>query len=102
MLDRVSQWSSRPACVENSFHLLEDVLNDRLRPEWRRIWVEYSNASSMMICFTIFPSDQSQSYSMRFHRLRNFRRFRHDQDLVSEVRLFEEFIRTLPIQDLLQ
>lgn len=101
MLDIISHWSTRPASVENTFHLLEDVLNARLRPEYRRIWVQYSNSSSMNICFTIFPSNAEQSYSMRFHRVRNFRRFRHDQDLVSEIRLLEEFIASLPIQDII-
>jgi hypothetical protein len=81
---------------ETSFYmtlsLLQDLLNERLRPEFRRIWVQGSNSGRSRLCFTIFTNSE---YEMRFIEVGSLRQFRNNENIEEEIVLMEEFIQIL-------
>ncbi len=72
--------------------LLQDLLNERLRPEFRRIWVQGSNSGRSRLCFTIFTNSE---YEMRFIEVGSLRQFRNNENIEEEIVLMEEFIQIL-------
>lgn len=88
-----TRFSRRETSFENTLLLLQELLNERLLPEYRRIWVQASNSGRTRFCFTIFPN--SGQYDMRFFESGSFRQFRTDGNLNSEMELIESFINTL-------
>ena len=61
-----SHWSRRESSFGNTLGLIQDLLSERLRPEFRRIWVHGSNSGRARICFTIFTDS---GYVMRILRI---------------------------------
>lgn len=72
--------------------LLQDLLNERLRPEFRRIWVQGSNSGRSRLCFTIFTNS---GYDMRFVEVGSLRQFRSDGNANEEVQNIERLISTI-------
>lgn len=88
-----TRFSRRETSFENTLALLQDLLNERLAPDYRRIWVQASNSGRTRFCFTIFPN--TGQYTMRFLEAGSFRQFRSDGNLDSEIELIERFIDSL-------
>ena len=85
-----TRFSRRETSFENTLLLLQELMNERLLPGYRRIWVQASNAGRTRFCFTIFP--ETGQYTMRFYDSGSFRQFRTDSNLDSEIELIESFI----------
>ena len=88
-----SYHARRGTSFETTLMLLQDLLMERLSPEWRRIWVQASNSGRTKFCFTIFPS--RGEYTMRFLDVGSFRQFRTDGNLDEEMEIIERFIDSL-------
>lgn len=93
LLSIYERFSRRETSFENTLALLQDLLNERLLPDYRRIWVQASNSGRTRFCFTIFPN--SGQYEMRFYDAGSFRQFRSDGNLDSEIELIDRFIDSL-------
>ena len=77
---------------ERTLRILQDRLNERLTPGYRRIWVQGSNRpSATNLVFTIFPEGHGQ-YQMRFLEIRNFRNYRPDGNLEEEMNIINRHI----------
>jgi hypothetical protein len=82
--------------------LVQDLINERLSPEYRKIRVEASNSGKVTFMFTIFLTENRfneigkfyYSYEMSFQDLKNFRNFRPDGELGFEVSQIENLIET--------
>jgi len=88
-----TRYLTRPTSFETTLAILQELLSERLSPEWRRIWVQGSNSGRTRFCFTIFPN--TGTYTMRFHDVGSFRQFRTDGELESEFELLNRFITSL-------
>lgn len=86
-------YSRRGTSFENTLALLQELLNERLSPNYRRIWVQASNSGRTRFCFTVFP--ERGEYIMRFFDSGSFRQFRTDGDISVESELIERFIGDL-------
>jgi hypothetical protein len=87
-----SYYTRRETSIETTLMLLQDLLMERLTPEWRKIWVNASNSGRTRFCFTIF---NHYGYTMRFLDAGSFRQFRTDGNLDEEIELIERFITSL-------
>ena len=87
-----SYYTRRETSIETTLMLLQDLLTERLTPEWRKIWVNASNSGRTRFCFTIF---NHHDYTMRFLDAGSFRQFRTDGNLDEEIELIERFITSL-------
>ena len=87
-----SYYTRRETSIETTLMLLQDLLTERLTPEWRKIWVNASNSGRTRFCFTIF---NHRGYTMRFLDAGSFRQFRTDGNLDEEIELIERFITSL-------
>ena len=77
---------------ERTLGILEDRLSNRLRPEYRRIWVQGNNkGGGCRLLFTIFTKDE---YTMKFLDVRNFRNYRFDGNIEEEDALIERQIES--------
>ena len=77
---------------ERTLGILADRLSDRLRPEYRKIWVQGNNkGGGSRLLFIIFTKD---SYVMRFLDVRNFRNYRFDGNIEEEDVLVERQIES--------
>jgi len=92
-MEAYARFSRRETSFENTLALLQELLNERLAPDYRRIWVQASNSGRTRFCFTIFPNNGQ--YIMRFLEVGSFRQFRHNGDLDSEIELIDNFISFL-------
>ena len=88
-----SYYTRRGTSFETTLALLQELLNERLSPDYRRIWVQGSNSGRTRFCFTIFPN--RGEYTMRFLETGSFRQFRTDGNLDEEIELIERFITSL-------
>ena len=79
--------------------LLQDLLNTRLRPDFRRIWVNGTNNGRSRLCFTIF---NSYGYEMIFTEIGSLRQFRSDGDFDYEVNQLERLIESFDLLDFIQ
>jgi hypothetical protein len=67
---------------ETTLLILERRLNNRLRSEYSKIWVQGNNRpNATTLIFTIFDSSK---YSMEFITIRNFRNFKPDGNTEEE------------------
>ena len=78
-----SYYTRRGTSFETTLMLLQDLLMERLSPDYRRIWVHASNSGRTKFCFTIFPN--RGEYTMRFLDTGSFRQFRTDGNLDEEI-----------------
>ena len=85
-------WSRRESSFGNTLGLIQDLLSERLRPEFRRIWVHGCNSGRTRICFTIFTDS---GYVMRFYEAGSLRQFRGDGNIEEESQLINSLISTL-------
>ena len=88
-----SYYTRRGTSFETTLGLLQELLGERLSPNYRRIWVQGSNSGRTKFCFTIFPN--RGEYTMRFLDAGSFRQFRTDGNLDEEIELIERFIDSL-------
>ena len=88
-----TRFSRRETSFENTLILLQELLNERLLPDYKRIWVQASNSGRTRFCFTIFPNNGQ--YTMRFLDAGSFRQFRTDGNLEDEITIIERFIESL-------
>ncbi len=72
---------------EGTLMLMQSLLTEILRPEYRKIWVQGSSRGSL--CFTIFDRN---SYTMRFFNTGGLRQFRVDAPLEEEIVAMERLI----------
>ncbi len=86
------RYRRRETSFEMTILLLQDLLNERLRPEFRRIWVQGSNSGRSRLCFTIFTNS---GYDMRFVEVGSLRQFRSDGNANEEVQNIERLISTI-------
>jgi hypothetical protein len=77
------------ASLEMTSSLIQELLLDRLRPEFRRIWVQ---GSTSRLLFTIFDSN---GYTMRSINTGGLRQFRPDANLNDEIVIMETFLENL-------
>lgn len=75
---------------DGTLRLMQALLTERLRPEYRKIWVQGTSRGSL--CFTIFDS---RSYTMRFFNTGGLRQFRVDDPLETEIVAMERFLEVL-------
>lgn len=76
---------------ESTLEVLQSILNTRLTPGYRKIWVQGCNRpSNVTLLFTIFP--EVGNYDMRFIDIRNFRQFRQEGNRDEELTLLERHI----------
>lgn len=85
-------WSRRESNFGNTLGLIQDLLTERLRPEFRRIWIHGSNSGRSRLCFTIFTNS---GYVMRFLEVGSLRQFRTDGNFTEECRLIDSFVENL-------
>ena len=83
------RYRRRGTSFEMTLSLLQDLLNERLRPEFRRIWVQGSNSGRSRLCFTIFTNS---GYDMIFVEVGSLRQFRSDGNPNEEIQLIEDLI----------
>ena len=77
---------------ERTLRILQERLNERLAPGYRRIWVQGSNRpSGTSLVFTIFPTGHGQ-YTMKFLEIKNFRNYRPDGNLEEEMSIINRHI----------
>ena len=88
-----SLYTRRGTSLQNTLVLLQELLNERLLPDYRKIWVQASNSGRTNFCFTAFPI--RGHYTMRFLEAGSFRQFRTDGNLNEEIDLIENFINSL-------
>ena len=88
-----SYYTRRETSIETTLMLLQDLLMERLSPDYRKIWVQASNSGRTRFCFTIFPN--RGEYIMRFLDAGSFRQFRTDGNLDEEMEIIERFITSL-------
>ena len=72
---------------EGTLLLMQSLLTERLRPEYRKIWVQGTSRGSL--CFTIFDTN---SYTMRFFNTGGLRQFRVDDPLEAEILAMERLL----------
>lgn len=88
-----TRYTQRETSFVNTLALLQDLLNERLLPDWKRVIVQGSNSGRTRFCFIIYP--RRGNYTMRFLDAGSFRQFRSDGDLNSEIALIEQFLQRL-------
>ena len=76
-----------------TLRVMEDLISARLMPEFRRVWVQGSNSGKVNLIFTIF--ENGKSYRMEFETFKNFRNYKPEGELETEIRLMEELINRL-------
>lgn len=70
--------------------LIQSLLSERLRPEFRKIWVQGTSRGRLL--FTIF--DNRTNYSRTFNT-GGLRQFRVDSPLEGEIVIMERFLEQL-------
>lgn len=93
---------------DSTLRLLQDLLNERLNPDFRTIRVQGSNGGKIMLCFTLFYTRDRfnesgsfhESYEFRFQEVKNFRNFRPDAELGYEVAQIENLIESFRTRSL--
>lgn len=86
------RYTSAPS-FDSSLNLLRDILNSRLRPEFRKIWVDGSNAGRVKLLFTIFYGYDNRGISFDTKVFRNFRG--NSENREAEITMFNLFVENL-------
>jgi hypothetical protein len=79
----------RETSFEMTLSLLQELLNMRLRSEYRRIWVQGSNSGRSRLLFTIFTNN---GYELRCFEVGSLRQFRNDGNILEEIQNIENLI----------
>jgi hypothetical protein len=78
---------------EDTVRAIESIINERLRPEWRRVFVHFSKSS---MSFTLFPVGWGD-YRIRFVNLTNLRNWRPDGDPEVELEILLRWLRRVDV-----
>ena len=89
--------SLAPTSFENTLRLIQDLLNERLSLNCRKIRVQGSNSGKVRICITTFPTVLTRyPYQMFFQDYPTFRHFRPDAESIGpEIANIENIIERL-------
>lgn len=87
-----SRYTRRETSFEMTLSLLQELLESRIRPEFRSITLQGSNSGRARLCFILF---NRTGYTMRFLDAGSFRQFRHNGNLPEEIALMDKFIEDL-------
>jgi hypothetical protein len=87
-----SRYTRRETSFEMTLSLLQELLESRIRPEFRSIMLQGSNSGRARLCFILFDRT---GYTMRFLDAGSFRQFRHNGNLPEEIALMDKFIEDL-------
>ncbi len=94
-----SRYRTGTTSFEGTLRLIRELVESRLRPGIRRVWVEGSNSGRARLVFTIF--EDGRDYRMEFLTISGFRQYRpipldgDSSDYEREVRLMTEFVDRL-------
>lgn len=89
-----SRYTTGNPSFEGTLRLIHDLIESRLAPGIRRVWVQGSNSGRTNLVFTIF--EDGRDYRMEFLTINGFRQFRPSaEDRENEIRLMNEFIERL-------
>ena len=78
---------------ENTLRLIGDLIQERLNPEYRRVWVQASNSGRVRVCITVFSNS---GYRMFFQEYSNFRNWRGNaENIGTEIVNIENIIESL-------
>jgi hypothetical protein len=81
---------------ENTLRLIGDLIQERLNPEYRRVWVQASNAGRVRFFITVFSNRGSERYRLFFQDYANFRNWRGSvENIGPEVANIENIIESL-------
>lgn len=94
MNEIISRYQNLPQSFDNTLGLIQSILNTRLTPNYRKIWVQGNNLGTTRLIFTIFPNN-NENYRFISLSVKNFRRFRPDGDSETELSLINNFISSL-------
>ena len=73
---------------ERTLDIIRERITPRLRPEYRKIWVQGSTRPSLTtLIFTIFDKDR---YVMEFIDIKGFRNYRPDVEDIVDERVFNK------------
>lgn len=93
-----SNYRNRSQSLETTLSLMQEILSERLSPEYRRIWVQGSNVrGGLRFCITVFDNN---SYRQLFQELRNFRNWRQTE--ISEDGDIQFGIEIVNIENLIE
>jgi hypothetical protein len=90
-------YQSRSQSIETTLELIEDIMQENLSTDYRRIWVQASNSGTTRFCITLFPTNYLSNYRMVFHNM-NIRQWRpstSDDALRIEISNIEKIIEIL-------
>ena len=81
---------------EVTLRIIEQVLNSRLQPQWRRLMVQASNSGLCRFCIIVFPEGHGR-YQMLFHNMniRQWRPSNSDNELINEIDNIERIVEEL-------
>jgi hypothetical protein len=94
--------NSTNSSFDLTLRVIEDVLNQRLSPDYRRIRVQGSNSGLVRFCFTIFLTRDSYNergrfwygYVLRSQDMKNIRNWRPDGEMGSEIANIENIVES--------
>ena len=86
------RYRRRGTSFEMTLSLLQELLESRIRPEFRSIMLQGSNSGRARLCFILF---NRTGYTMRFLDAGSFRQFRNNGNLPEEITLMDRFIEDL-------
>lgn len=96
-----SRFTGRSTSFDTTLRLLQDLLSERLSPEYRSIRVDASNSGRVNFSFTLFYTRDRLNdggfylgYGIKFQEVKSFRNFRTDGELGYEVAEIENLIET--------
>lgn len=90
-----SEFRDGNTSFSRTLNLLQRLLSERLNDQYTKIWVQGSNSGRVRLCFTVFNTNRK--YSMYTYDLKNFRNWRPDGNLESEIVSIENMIENIRI-----
>jgi hypothetical protein len=86
------RYTRRETSFLMTLSLIQELLESRIRPEFKSIMIQGCNSGRVKLCFILF---NRMGYTMRFLDLGAFRQFRHNGNLPEEIALMDKFIEDL-------
>lgn len=97
MFQIYSRYRSESDSFINSVKLLQELLMERLSPEYSKIWIQGYASDKVQLSFTAFKSGGGAKYTVRNAQVTSFRLFRHNGDIQEEIKLMEKLINKLRV-----
>lgn len=82
--------------LNTTINLIEDILRERILPDYRSISVGACNSNKITFCITVFP--KKGDYLLLFHSIKNMRQWRpsnDDESFNKEIVNIERIIENL-------